>query len=178
MPRWKRRNHAPASVTRVRNKTRPRRVNSGAGAECCFGAGWASGRSLAAGISSYLTARRSGCRMVCERVVAAIGVLRLGRATTAATSLRMTNEERTHAGRLQDDKQYTTELLKLFYRARASTRVTSSGCSPPAIQSVTAPVTSSLMRASDWSRCAWISSIRRSSPNSPNSFSGSVTPSL
>jgi len=39
-------------------------------------------------------------------------------------------------------------------------------------------VTTSLMRTSDWSRCCKINSISRSSPNSPNSFSGSVMPSL
>ena len=64
------------------------------------------------------------------------------------------------------------------YLALASTRVTSSGCLLAPIQSSTAAVTISLMRASGWSRFSRSSSIKRCSPNSPKSFSGSVTPSL
>ena len=63
-------------------------------------------------------------------------------------------------------------------RARASTTVMSSGCSPPPIQSSTAATTSSAMRGSGRWRFSCTSSISRVSPNSPKSFSGSVTPSL
>jgi hypothetical protein len=64
------------------------------------------------------------------------------------------------------------------YLARARTRVTSSGCSLAPIQSSTAAVTISVMRGSGKSRFSRNKSIRRCSPNSPKSFSGSVTPSV
>jgi hypothetical protein len=64
------------------------------------------------------------------------------------------------------------------YLARARTRVTSSGCSLVPIQSSTAAVTISVMRGSGKSRFSRNKSIRRCSPNSPKSFSGSVTPSV
>ena len=64
------------------------------------------------------------------------------------------------------------------YLGRARTRVTSSGCSSAPIQSSTAAVTISLMRGSGNSRFSRNRSIRRCSPNSPKSFSGSVTPSV
>jgi len=64
------------------------------------------------------------------------------------------------------------------YTARANTTVQSSGCSLPPIQSSTLAMMMSLMRASDSSRFNCTSSVRRSTPNSPNSFSGSVMPSL
>jgi hypothetical protein len=65
-----------------------------------------------------------------------------------------------------------------FYRARASTSVTSSGCSLSPIQSSTAVVTIWLIWGSGRWRFSRTRSIRRCSPNSPKSFSGSVTPSL
>jgi hypothetical protein len=64
------------------------------------------------------------------------------------------------------------------YLARARTRVTSSGCSLAPIQSSTAAVTISVMRGSAKSRFSRNKSISRCSPNSPKSFSGSVTPSV
>jgi len=64
------------------------------------------------------------------------------------------------------------------YLARARTRVTSSGCSLAPIQSSTAAVTISVMRGSGKSRFSRNKSINRCSPNSPKSFSGSVTPSV
>jgi hypothetical protein len=64
------------------------------------------------------------------------------------------------------------------YLARAKTSVTSSGCSLAPIQSSTAAVTISLIRGSGKPRFSRNKSISRCSPNSPKSFSGSVTPSL
>jgi hypothetical protein len=54
----------------------------------------------------------------------------------------------------------------------------SSGCSTSPIQSSTTAVTSSVMRESGSDQRSRTSSISRSSPNSPMSFSGSVRPSL
>jgi hypothetical protein len=70
------------------------------------------------------------------------------------------------------------KLRTTGYRGRASTSVMSSGCSLSPIQSSTADVTAWLICTSGRCRFALTRSINRSSPNSPNSFSGSVTPSL
>ena len=64
------------------------------------------------------------------------------------------------------------------YRARARTSVTSSGCSLSPIQFSTASITIWLISGRGRSRLSRTRSISRSSPNSPKSFSGSVTPSL
>jgi hypothetical protein len=64
------------------------------------------------------------------------------------------------------------------YRARASTSVTSSGCSLSPIQFSTAVVTNWLIWGNGRLRLSLTRSISRCSPNSPKSFSGSVTPSL
>ncbi len=93
----------------------------------CSDAGWASGRSLAAGISSNLTAAGQALAL-CAGGAKLCDVLDIPQAAPFPQGI--------------------SSKPSCFYRARASTRVTSSGCSPPAIQSVTAPVTSSLMRAS------------------------------
>ncbi len=65
-----------------------------------------------------------------------------------------------------------------IYRARARTSVTSSGCSLSPIQFSTAVVTNWLIWGSGRFRLSLTRSISRCSPNSPKSFSGSVTPSL
>jgi hypothetical protein len=70
------------------------------------------------------------------------------------------------------------DRIRCHYLARASTRVTSSGCSLSPIQSSTAMVTIWLICGSGKCRLLRTSSINRSSPNSPKSFSGSVMPSL
>jgi hypothetical protein len=64
------------------------------------------------------------------------------------------------------------------YLALARTSVTSSGCSLSPIQSSTAVVTIWLICGSGKSRFSRTRSINLCSPNSPKSFSGSVTPSL
>ena len=82
--------------------------------------------------------------------------------------------------RLPRSKWYSPEAesRKPAYRARASTSVTSSGCSLSPIQLSTARVTIWLISGRGNSRLSRTRSIRRCSPNSPKSFSGSVTPSL
>jgi hypothetical protein len=78
-------------------------------------------------------------------------------------------------GRVRDPSPH---IRRCDYRPRARTRVMSSGCSLAPIQSSTAEVTISQIRASGRSRFFHTRSISRDSPNSPKSFSGSVTPSL
>ena len=68
--------------------------------------------------------------------------------------------------------------ISKVYRARASTSVTSSGCSLSPIQFSTAVVTNWLIWGNGRLRLSLTRSISRCSPNSPKSFSGSVTPSL
>jgi hypothetical protein len=68
--------------------------------------------------------------------------------------------------------------ISKVYRARASTSVTSSGCSLSPIQFSTAVVTNWLIWGNGRFRLSLTRSISRCSPNSPKSFSGSVTPSL
>lgn len=86
-------------------------------------------------------------------------------------------------GNEQETKQFShggmLSILHQFVQcARARTRVTSSGCSAEPIHSSTAAVTISEIRARGSCRFACRISSSRASPNSPNSFSGSVTPSL
>jgi hypothetical protein len=64
------------------------------------------------------------------------------------------------------------------YRCLASTKVMSSGCSWPPIHVLRDCMTCSEMASRGRWRWRRTTSNSRSSPNSPNSFSGSVTPSL
>jgi hypothetical protein len=79
---------------------------------------------------------------------------------------------------LERGRRECPPYLSKVYRARASTSVTSSGCSLSPIQFSTAVVTNWLIWGNGRFRLSLTRSISRCSPNSPKSFSGSVTPSL
>jgi hypothetical protein len=108
------------------------------------------------------------------------------RSVTSCTRLAITNWAslpylRQRRFRLGRDLQFCPPpkiLIASNHLARARTRVTSSGCSLAPIQSSTEAVTISLMRGNGNSRFSRNKSINRCSPNSPKSFSGSVTPSV
>jgi hypothetical protein len=100
----------------------------------------------------------------------------VGKTQGPSTSLRSGRDDRVLVLRFgRDDRLWESWQT---YLARARTRVTSSGCSLAPIQSSTAAVTISVMRGSGKSRFSRNKSISRCSPNSPKSFSGSVTPSV
>src|SRR5579864_1779958 len=105
------------------------------------------------------------------------GPLDVGFAEQAVTEATLCSEV-SHT-RMSAQGKADTGLLDFYsYRARARTRVMSSGCSLSPIQSSTAEVTSSVISVRGSSRFSRTRSIKRCSPNSPKSFSGSVTPSL